>query len=360
MNIFPTFSDWFTRWIDSIAGLAVDLFNSWESPELVRLVEDEDGHLVIQSDGGIHESILIAERWPLAGQIAEMPPPRMAAALSGKRVELCLRPDRFLFRRLELPDRARDLLEGIVHAQIDRLTPWKVTEAVFGWSNPAELTTGRISITIAATARAWIMSHVDAIKGAGAHSIAILTSSSEHSAGSDSIGIWEGQAGSFIEVGKIRRLLVMVLAATGVAAVSALGASALIVSKLDAERHEIVKRTSKARQAAVSHVSGSSTIAAVYRTLERRKQDVPTYFVLLETLSQILPDHTYATELRIEGSTVRVVGVTQNAPSLITAMEQSQHFSRATFFAPTTKSPSDPGERFHLEAQLKPVVTPRP
>jgi general secretion pathway protein L len=284
----------------------------------------------------------------------------MAPALSGKRVEIYLRPDRFLFRSLELPDRAKDLLEGIVQAQIDRLTPWKVTEAVFGWSRPAELSTGRISITIAATARAWIMSHVDAIKSTGAHSIAVLTSFPEPSAGSGPIEIWEGRAGSFIEASKIRRLLVMVLAAAGMTAIGALGASALVVSKLDAERHEIVRRTSKVREAAVSHASGSSTIAAVYRTLEQRKQNMPTYFVLLETLSQILPDHTYVTELRIEGSTVRVVGVSQNAPSLIAAVEQSQHFSRATFFAPTTRSPSDPGERFHLEAHIKPAVTQHP
>jgi general secretion pathway protein L len=89
--------------------------------------------------------------------------------------------------------------------------------------------------------------------------------------------------------------------------------------------------------------------------LERRKHQTPSSVIVLEVLSQILPDHTYVTELRIEGDKLRVMGVTRDAPGLIRLIEQSPHFTRATFFAPTTKAPTDPGERFHIEAQIEPV-----
>jgi general secretion pathway protein L len=89
--------------------------------------------------------------------------------------------------------------------------------------------------------------------------------------------------------------------------------------------------------------------------LERRKQTTPSSVMVLEALSQILPDHTFVTELHVEGDKLQVVGVTRDAPALIALIEQSQHFTRATFYAPTTRTPGDPGERFHIEAHIKPI-----
>ena len=74
----------------------------------------------------------------------------------------------------------------------------------------------------------------------------------------------------------------------------------------------------------------------------------------LDALSQVLPDHTYVLELHLAGSKLQIVGITRDAPSLIPLIEQSPHFTRATFYAPTTRAPSDPGERFHIETRVEP------
>jgi len=76
--------------------------------------------------------------------------------------------------------------------------------------------------------------------------------------------------------------------------------------------------------------------------------------MVLEAISRALPDTTYVTELHVEGDKMQVAGLTQDAPSLIKLIEQSPQFTRATFFAPTTRSQNDPGERFHIEAHITP------
>jgi general secretion pathway protein L len=89
--------------------------------------------------------------------------------------------------------------------------------------------------------------------------------------------------------------------------------------------------------------------------VEQRKRDAPSSVLILETLSRILPDQTYVTEFRLQDNKVRLTGITRDAPSLIGLIEQSGRFTRATFFAPTTRSPSVTGDRFHIEAVIKAV-----
>ena len=89
--------------------------------------------------------------------------------------------------------------------------------------------------------------------------------------------------------------------------------------------------------------------------LEARKRATPAGVIVLEALSQTLPDDTYLSELRIEGEKVQIAGLTRDAPALIRLIQQSQHFSRATFFAPTTRAPTDARERFHIEAHIEPT-----
>ena len=51
-------------------------------------------------------------------------------------------------------------------------------------------------------------------------------------------------------------------------------------------------------------------VATPLRALERRKHQNPSSVIVLEALSRILPDHTYVTELRIEGDKLRMIGIT--------------------------------------------------
>ena len=75
------------------------------------------------------------------------------AALRGSRIDMIMHPDHVLFRAIDFPKQAADFLEGMVRAQIDRLTPWVASEAVFGTTAPVPIAGERIALTLAATSR---------------------------------------------------------------------------------------------------------------------------------------------------------------------------------------------------------------
>jgi general secretion pathway protein L len=125
------------------------------------------------------------------------------------------------------------------------------------------------------------------------------------------------------------------------------------------DRHYDVARRIAERRAALE-LGRSSVDESGLALVEKRKREAPASVIVLEAMSQILPDHTYLTELRVLGDKLQIVGITRDAPSLIRLIEQSSHFSQATFFAPTTRSPSEAGEHFNIEARIEPVYTPGP
>ena len=88
--------------------------------------------------------------------------------------------------------------------------------------------------------------------------------------------------------------------------------------------------------------------------LAQKKRESAATVIVLESLSQALPDDTYLTELRVADGKLEITGVTREAASLIQIIEQTDQFKNATFFAPTTRAPLEVGEQFHIEAQIVP------
>src|SRR3954469_1769603 len=343
---------YFSRWIDTTAQAIVGLTASFGTRKTVQVIEEDGGAFVIQSDRAARSGLPF-ERVQIAdGKIAGAHPDSIMAMLNGSRAELKLRPARVLFRPLELPQRATEFIAGVVRAQIDRLTPWSANDAAFGWSPPTEAGADRIVVTVAATARAGVQPVVDALIAAGAKAVAVTATLPDAAP----ITVHERSASGSLDVARVRRVLVSVLIVAGLLAGVSLTVAGLAGMKLATEQEELTQRIAQRRMAIRLGREGGP-VATPLRALERRKHESPSSVIVLEALSQVLPDHTYVTELHLAGNKLQFVGITRDAPSLIPLIEQSQHFTRATFYAPTTRSSSDPGERFHIEARIEPKNT---
>jgi general secretion pathway protein L len=159
-------------------------------------------------------------------------------------------------------------------------------------------------------------------------------------------------------VRRLRRKLVALLVVAGAAFAVSAGAAMVVGNDLEAQRFDLERRIAMRR---ADLISGRGSIAdEALAGLDARKRATPAGVIVLEALSQTLPDDTYLSELRIEGAKVQIAGLTRDAPALIRLIEQSQHFTHATFFAPTTRAPTDNRERFHIEAHIEPTFQTPP
>jgi general secretion pathway protein L len=322
-----------SRWIDDAALALSRLGGIFRATRKVQLVEQTDGEFVVRAprrgSGGapIGAPMRIEE-----GRFVEPIPAKIQKLVAGGQVEIMLKPAHFVFRPLELPRRAGEFLDGVVRAQIDRLTPWSPGDSAFGYSRPTPVGADRIVVTVAATARSKIAPFVQALASRGADSIVVSTFAEGGDGRSAPIAIFAHRAGAELRVLRLRRRLVAVLV---------LASAAL--------EHRVVGRVAALR-------TGRDAIAEQgLAALEAKKAATPAGVIVLEALSQTLPDDTYLNEMRIQDGKVQIAGLTRDAPALIRLIEQSQHFTHAAFFAPTTRAPDDNGERFHIEAHIEPT-----
>lgn len=273
-----------------------------------------------------------------------------AAALRAGEVEFRIAPNRCVFRELELPARASEFLQGVVRAQIDRLTPWRADELAFGWSAPVARDVDRIVVTVAAARR----EPIAALGQVGADSVVVSVAAPD---GGAPIVLLSQQAGVSLRLGRWRFALQGALVSALLAVALALAAEWTLGATYARQTEALAAEIGARRMALMRREHAGDNPAA--QALDARKRATPAAVVVLEALSRAIPDDAYLTDLRLEGEKVEVAGLAADAAALVKHIEQSPHFSRATFTAPTTRGAGD-RESFRIEAQVAPINSAPP
>jgi general secretion pathway protein L len=353
------------RWIE-VLTLA---YLAWQEARRARqalTVACEDGRYVVRKaadqrdakkpDDAIEVLVVIAP--------GAQAPAEVTQAARNSLVVFELPAGMVVLRRITVPARAREFLAGIIRNQLERLSPWHAGEVVYGFDadanaeDPASLD-ARVFIALRSAideARRELDAlglTVDRIVTRPRSPRHALPDAAEGPAAAKPVALWSrlADASPGNLAGTCRQAGAAIAAAVAVSVVVSAWALTSAAS-LSAESEEVMART----QTLQRQIQGPAPMS-MFNPRERAwyaKETSPTAAIVLEALSRALPDGAYLTELRLEQGTLRLIGLANDAPSLIAPLEKSGHLSDVRFFAPTARGPDGSLFRFNIEAHVEP------
>jgi general secretion pathway protein L len=321
----------------------------------------ENGHFVVRKSRGNAATETPGENTALATFARDAKAPaRVTAAARGSLVVFEIPADAVVVRRIAVPVQAREFLAGIIRNQIERLSPWYADEVVYGFNaevnaeDPASLDAQvfivlRSAVDQARTELDAIGLPVDRIVTRQPGARDLLPDANEMK----SVALWSRLAD--VKPESLAATCRRVGAAIAAAVIVSFGVSLWAMTSaasLGNESEEVM-----AREKALQRQIQGPTPMSMLNPRERAwyaKETSPTASIVLEALSRALPDGAYLTELRLEQGTLRIIGLTKDAPSLIEPLERSGHLSEVHFSAPTMRGPDGSLFRFNIEARVEP------
>jgi general secretion pathway protein L len=264
--------------------------------------------------------------------------------------------DKLVVRRISVPAQAREFLPGIVRNQVERLSPWPADQTVYGFDSAvSQEDTAALDVRVFISSRAAVGSARDELDAIGLPPDRIVARQDGVPATAP-VALWSRLADVPREtVERTRRQIAVAIAAFALLSVGLSLWAFSSAASIRGESDDLAAR-SKTLQRELQG-SRAPQVMASLPPAERAwawKETSPFTTIVLEVLSRALPDAAYLTELRLDNTTLRIIGLTSDAPSLIAPLERSGHLTGVHFFAPTTRGPDGTLFRFHIEARVVP------
>jgi len=284
------------------------------------------------------------------GSIEHLVQDRVLRSASRRPVELRIDGRQAVERVIQLPRSARVHAGSIVRHQIDRVTPWTADSSAFD-HNPVPGVTDQVRLV--AVGKAHLASIVEAIEGAGGQ-VAVAGISTDALAASSPVDLLQRRHGARLT--RARRIAstgFALLLAAGVSSVAGTGwlhwqaaqTSLRVAANLDIARQDLQASRARSLDDATPQLVAS-------------KVSAKPMVVLLEELSDGLPDETYLVAVSVEGSTVRMVGYSRNAPDLIQTLEQTAFLKGVAFASSVAHDSTARRDRFEIAAEIEQEAKP--
>jgi general secretion pathway protein L len=258
-----------------------------------------------------------------------------------------------------VPTQAREFLAGIVRNQIERLSPWPAGEVVYGFAASDE--SASLYILVLMASRATIDGARATLASAGLQVDRIVARRPVPDAtptASEAVTLWSRMTDAPQEdLATATRLIGAGLAASVAWAVILSIFTLTMASSIRRENEELAGRAKTLqRQLQAGRTPASMASLPAPQRAWLSKETAASSVIVLEALSRALPDTAHLAEIRLEGTTLRIIGDADDAPALLAPLEQTGHLSNVHFFAPTTRGPDGRQFRFHIEARIEPHI----
>lgn len=341
------------RWIDILAALLLGMLERRRARRTFAVKREGTRFVVRHGPAGAGS----ADRAVVATLAKGQPASAELIRLARQRfVTFELPSGEIVQQRIKVPARAREFLAGIVRNQIERLSPWQSDQVMYGFSAETKRDDdGVLDVAVLMASRAIVDAAREELAATGlpidrivAHEQALEPRAP--------VVLWSrlDSASESVQA-RMRRTIAFAMIAVFALSAAVTAWAQISAAGIRSNGDDAADRSAALLRRFQEGRSGSSSRNPAERAWHL-KETSPSAVMILEALSRTIPDTAYVTELSLQNTTLRIVGMTSDAPSLIAPLEQSGQFADVHFFAPTTRGPDGASFVFHIEAR----VTSRP
>lgn len=346
MALIPTFQTFIRWWGEGLYNGLPDALRKLFRTALPRLVlHTHDGQRVdVQwlQDGKIQPR----GQFVLPGGNTQHGDLLPAAANSKPyEVELCLGKSQVLALQHHFPEAVKENLQQVLSYQLDRLTPFTADSALFD-ARVAQHDRGRKEILadIFVVPKHVVERFNRLLTDIGVEPVRVVSVE-----GADKAINLAARENSKNAQGWSRIPLYVFLGMLVCALTVPLGYKYRRVAQLETALAEV--RSNSAEQLAIREKLVAAEDALTFIASKRKTS--PIALDVVETLSTLIPEHTWLERLDIQGSKLEIRGESAMALNLIDTLEDAPAFTAVRFKSPVTRNKDNGRDRFHIEATLE-------
>lgn len=344
----PGFFAWW--WSELRACLPRRLVAALERDAAWRLLEPADGVIRVRRPGELYELARIDLAQAPALQRSRLDEALADVDTHDLRLALCLPPGRVLRKRLWLPAAARGDLRRVAGFEIDRQTPFRLSEACYDVRLLGVLPDGRLDTELVLVPRARLTPVWQALEGMGVKVDAV-----DALADGGRLGVNLLDADARPTHPHPRKRLNLAL---GVVAILLLGlvmgqwlhnrraALADMQAQVDALRDQ-AREVSTLRRQLIDRLGAAGFLV-------RQRAGAPAVIDVLADVTHRLPDDTWLMRLGIDdGGRLSLQGQSPHATALLKRLAASPYLSDPGFQGVIQTDPKTHDERFYMTADLR-------